>query len=116
MVPPEPPADLPDDVVTALQKSSDAQLRETIHYAQQLLGDLPQLTDAIEPREGERIIRMDDHGPATIVVVERPDASGEDRGPFAYRVRQEPDIDGGESKFRWHYLGKTVSDPDGGTP
>lgn len=102
----DPPADVPEEIVDALEASSDAQLREIVHYAQQLLQEHPPLTDAIEAREGEDLVRMEDHGDYTIVVVERPDATGAARGPFAYRVKWEPDIDGEkEGKYRWHYLG-----------
>jgi len=104
----EPPENVSDTVVTALQNSSDSQLREIIHYAQQLLQEHPPLTEAIESREGETLVRMEDHGAYTIVIVERPDETGEGRGPFAYRVQWESDLTGEGGKYRWHYFGKVL--------
>jgi len=109
----DPPDDVPEAVTTALEGSSAYQLREIIHFAQQLLRDHPPLTDAIESREGEELVRMEDYGAYTIVVVEHPDETGEARGPFAYRVRWESDLDDGEGRYRWHYLGKVHSDTGG---
>lgn len=109
----DPPEDIPEEVSNALKGSSDSQLREIIHYAQQLLREHPPLTDAIDSREGEELVRVEDHGAYTIVVVERPDQTGEGRGPFAYRVRWEPGIGGGEGKYRWHYLGKVYGESGG---
>lgn len=116
MTPPdiEPPDDIPPAVAEALEGSSDGQLRAVIHYAQQLLQEHPPLTDAIEARTGEDLVRVEDHGAYTIVVVERPAETGDARGPFAYRVDWVPDIDGGEGKYRWHYLGKVYGDSGGG--
>jgi hypothetical protein len=107
------PDDIPEEITTALEASSDSQLREIIHYAQQFLREHPPLTDAIESRAGEELVRTEDHGAYTIVVVERPDETGEARGPFAYRVGWEHGIDD-DGKYRWHYLGK-VYDADGGS-
>jgi len=107
------PEDVPEGVTAALEGSSDSQLREIIHYAQQLLRDHPPLTDAIEAREGEELVRMEDHGAYTVVIVERPDETGEARGPFAYRVKWEPDIDDGDGQYKWHYLGKVHGDTEG---
>lgn len=108
-----PPESVPAEVTHALQGSSDSQLREIIHYAQQLLREHPPLTDAIESREGEELLRMEDHGAYTLVVVERPDETGEARGPFAYRVRWEPNTKGERGKYRWHYLGQVNAEPGG---
>jgi hypothetical protein len=106
----DPPADVPDEVVTALDESSDEQLRAVVHYAQRLLRKEPTESDEIEPREGEEIVRTEDHGAYTYVVVEHPDETGEARGPFAYRVKWEPDMND-SGKYRWHYLGRAEDDP-----
>ncbi len=98
--------DVPEAVVTALETSSDDQLREIIHYAQRQLRDRPALTDAIEAREGEELVRVEDHGGYSVVVMERPDETGEARGPFAYRVKWEPGLDDETGQYRWHYLGR----------
>lgn len=102
----DPPEHISSEVVSAFKESTDDQLREIIHYAQQLLQEHPSITDAIQSREGEELVRMEDHGDYTIVIVERPDATGEARGPFAYRVRWESGREDMEGKYRWHYLGK----------
>jgi len=90
---PNPPEDIPEDLSAALRDSDNSQLREIIHYAQQLLREQPSLTDAVESRPGEDLVRIEDHGAYTIVVVERPNETGEARGPFAYRIKWEPNID-----------------------
>lgn len=101
---PDPPDAVPDEITAALEDVSDRQLRTIIHYAQQRLREHPSLTESIESREGEELVRIEDHGQYTLVVVERPD--GEAGGPFAYRVRWEPHIEYDGGRYRWHYLGK----------
>lgn len=115
MTPPDtdPPEDVPEEVAAALEGSSDSQLRGIIDYAQQRLREHPPLTDAIESREGEELVRTEDHGAYAIVVVERPDERDEARGPFAYRVRRVPDVDDEGGKYRWHYLGQVYGDTGG---
>lgn len=115
MTPPENEStdDVPEEITDTLEASSDSQLRAIIDYAQQLLGEHPSMTDAIEPREGEEIVRIDDHGAYTSVVVKRPDETGEARGPFVYRVQWEPHIDDEGGQYRWHYLGHVNVDSGG---
>lgn len=108
----ERPDDIPEAVADALEASDDGQLREIIHYAQQLLEEQPSLTDEIESRDGEEVLRTEDHGSYTHVVVERSDDSGGDTGPYAYRVKWQSGIGDDEGKYRWQYLGK-VDDPEG---
>jgi len=108
----DPSEDIPERITAVLEDSSDSQLREIIHYAQQLLRERPPLTDAIESRHGEELVRVKDHGAYTIAVVERPDETGEARGPFAYRVKWEPNINDEGGKYRWHYLGKVHGEPE----
>lgn len=98
--------ELPELIISELEQSSDGQLHAIIDYAQKLLQERNVPTTAIEAREGEEIVRKDDHGAYTIVIVKQPDATGANRGPFAYRVKYEPDIDDGEGRFRWQYLGQ----------
>lgn len=115
------PDDISDELATHLQESTDKQLREIIHYAQQLLTEQPSLTDELEarddeelvPRDGEEIVRMEDHGDYTLVIVERPEETGEARGQFAYRVRLEPGFEDSDDRYRWHYLGR-VHGTEGG--
>lgn len=105
----ERPDDIPETVAEALESSSDDQLREVIHYAQRLLGEHPPLTDEIESREGEELVRMEDHDSYKYVVMERSDGSDDDGETYAYRVKWETGIDD-EGKYRWHYLGKVDTD------
>ena len=110
----EPPEDLPERIADALEESSDSQLREIIHYAQQLLREHPPVTDEIESREGKKLVRVEDHDAYRVVVVENPDETGEARGPFAYRVSWEPGIDDEEGQYRWHYLGRVYGESGDG--
>ena len=106
----DPPEDVPEELIAVLQNSGDSQLRETINYAQQLLRGHPPITDAVESRHGEELVRVEDHGACTIAIVVRPDAPGEAHGPFAYRVRWEPNIEDEGGRYKWHYLGKVHAD------
>ena len=109
----ERPDGVSDDVIAGIEDCSDAQLREIIHYTQQLLREQPALTDAIESRDGETLVHAEDHGAYTIAVVERPNETGRARGPFAYRVGWDPARDEGNGQYRWHYLGRVHGDPQG---
>ena len=102
----DPPESVSDDVTAALEGYDDTQLRTVIHYAQRLLREHPPLTDAIESRPGEELVRTEDHGAYTLAVVERPDETGRARGPFAYRVAWDPAREEGDGQYRWHYLGR----------
>lgn len=98
--------------MTVLEDSSDSQLREIIGYARQLLRGHPPITDVIESRPGEELVRIENCGAYTIVVVERPNERGEARGPFIYRVGWERHIDDEGGRYKWHYLGR-VYDAEG---
>lgn len=98
--------DLPESLVRQLEDCSDRELRGVVHHAQRLLRERRPSTVDVEPRPGEKLVRVDDLGNFTIVVVERPDESGAARGPFAYRVTYEPAVEGGEGALEWHYLGR----------
>jgi len=110
---PTPPETAPESVVTALNESSDKQLRELIRYAQQLLGEHPPITEAIESRPKEDLVRIEDHGAYTVAVVERPSETGDARGPFAYRVKWESHIDAEGGRYKWYYLGRAAADVRG---
>ena len=106
----DPPENVPEELIAVLQNSADSQLREIIDYAQQLLREHPPITDAVESRHGEELVRVEDHGAYTIAIVVRPDEPGEAREPFAYRVEWEPTIDDEGGRYEWHYLGKVSGD------
>lgn len=112
--------DVPDQVATVLEDSTDSQLRAIIEYAHELLHDKPSLEEAADERPGEELVRVENKGAYTIAIVERPDETGDARGPVAYRVRWVPDLqdrveddvenEGGQ--YEWQYLG-TVADCEG---
>lgn len=108
----EPPEDLPAEIATTLRESDDDQLRAVIHFAQELLWQQPPLTDCLEAREGERIVRTEEHDAYTSVVVEPTESSGSDGDRFAYRVEWEPGVEDEPGQYRWHYLGRIE---DGGS-
>jgi len=110
----DPPEDVPEELIAVLQNSADSQLREIINYAQQLLSEHPPITDAVESRHGEELVRVKDHGVYTIAIVVRLDEPGEARGLFAYRVKWEPNIEDEGGRYKWHYLGKVHDDSGGG--
>ena len=101
-----------EEVTTVLENSADGQLREAINYAQQLLREHPPLTDAVKSRCGEELVCVKDHGAYTVATVVRPGETSEARGPFAYRVKWEPNIDDERGRYKWHYLGKVRSATD----
>jgi len=110
----DPPEDLPEEFVAVFEHSTTGQLREIVNYARQLLREHPPITDAVESRPGEELVRVEDHGAYTIAVVVRSDEPDEARGPFAYRVKWEPNIDDEGGRYKWHYLGKVHDDSGGG--
>jgi len=95
---------VPEAVYHALEEGTDEQLRVIIDYAQTLLDERP--TTSIEPRDGEEIVRKEDHGYYTIVVIERSGESDDSSSRFAYRVTWEPAIEGGQGEYHWYYLGR----------
>lgn len=98
--------DIPESLLRQLEQCSDRELRTVVHHAQRLLRERRPSTTDVEPRPGEELVRVEDLGDFTLVVVERPDESGTARGPFAYRVTYEPPVDDGEGTVEWHYLGR----------
>ena len=72
------------------------------------------ISEELESRHGEELVRVENHGAYTIAIVVRPDEPHEPRGPFAYRVKWEPNIDEKGGRYNWHYLGKVRDDSGGG--
>ena len=101
-----------EEITAVLENSADGQLREAINYAQQLLREHPPITDAVNSRRREELVCVKDHGAYTVATVVRPSETGEARGPFAYRVKWEPNIDDEGGRYKWHYLGKVRSVTD----
>lgn len=103
---PEPPVDLPTDLRNALEAhaSDPHELRETIVYAQELLNALPEPGTTIEPREGEEIVRIEEHPGYTEVVKQ---FEGRDEA-YLYHVIPEPQPDGDEH-LHWSLIGRMSS-------
>ena len=83
----DPSEDVPEELIAVLQNSANRQLRETTNYAQQLLREHLPITDAVESRHGEELVRVEAHGAYTITINVRPDEHGEARGSVAHRVK-----------------------------
>lgn len=110
----KPPEGLPGELAASLAECSDRQPLEVVHDTQHPLSEPPSLTDAVEAREDEELVRIEDHGAYEAVIVERPGATGEAHGPFAYHVRWKPDVDGEGGRYQWQYLGRVTADSGGG--
>lgn len=101
--------EIDEAVENVLKTNDDGELRQLVTDARNRLEGRPPLTDVIEARENEELVRMEDEGPYTTVIVERPDETGEARGPFAYMVQWEPHVDD-DGKYKWHYLGRVFEE------
>jgi len=110
---PDPPEAVSDDVVEHLEVSSDVELRAIIDYAQRLLRDETSVTEEIEPREGETLVRTEDHGDYVVAIVERADDADGAGGRYAYRIKWQPEVDDEGGTYRWEYFGQ-VADASGG--
>lgn len=109
---PSPPEDLPAEIASTLETLDIHDLRETIVYAQELLQARHESTLQIEPRPGEEIVRMVDHGSYTEVAKRQPcgnDCPDCPHGPYVYHVRPEKHSDG-TTRLHWTCIGRQVSD------
>lgn len=109
---PSPPADLPEGVVSELQRLDVHELREAIVYAQELLQFHHESTDQIEPAPGEEIVELTEHDGYTKVVKREPcgnDCDDCPHGPYVYHVTRECHPDG-EERNHWTLIGQTVSE------
>lgn len=101
-------ASLPPDLKADLYESEAAELQAICDYAADRLTDLrPSISEQIEPRPGEDIIEVIEHGSYTLVRKRQPCADGcEDclHGPYLYRGRRETRPNG-TTKVHWSYLG-----------
>jgi hypothetical protein len=107
---PRPPADLPEGVVSELQRLDVHELREAIVYAQELLQFSHEPTEQIVPSPGEEIVELTEHEGHTTVVKREPcgnDCEECPHGPYVYRVTRERNPDG-EERYHWSFIGQTV--------
>lgn len=109
---PDPPADLPEAVVSALQGLDAHDLRETVAYAQELLQVHHDPTEGIEPAPGEEIVEITEYPEYTVVVKREPcgkDCEECPHGPYVYHVTRERRPDGTEH-FHWSFIGRRISE------
>lgn len=106
---PVAPSTLPDDIVEAIDNLNEAQLRAVIDYAQDRMRFVhPSVTEQIEAREGEEIVRIEERNGYTEVVKRQPCAEGCTNcphGPYLYHVNEEQRPDG-SAHLHWTYLGR----------
>ncbi|WP_267643446.1 hypothetical protein [Haloarchaeobius amylolyticus] len=105
---PEPPRDLPDDVVDALQAHADDPhvVRESVIYAQELLNRLHEDSSEIVPQGDEEILRITER-PGYTEVVKRNHPDSEDA--YLYFVTREPHPEG-DDHLRWRVVGQVDVD------
>lgn len=106
---PSPPSGLPEEVVEKVATLSTTQLRELIEFAESRLKyrEAP-LSERIEPREGEEIVRMKDYGHYAVVVKrnkEETDRGAPSEPPHVYVVTVEPEPEGGHH-LHWEDIGR----------
>ncbi len=90
---PVPPADLPQEAVNVVDELDEAELRAIIDYAQARKRFVhPHVTDQIEAKEGEELLRVEERNGYTEVVKSQRCADGCSEcphGPYLYHVREE---------------------------
>lgn len=94
-----------------MKKATPRSLERSSAMHKRLFRNEPSLTDAIESREGEELVRIEDHGAYTLVIAERANKTGTDRGPFAYRVQWETETGNEGGQYNWHYLRRVYDEP-----
>jgi len=106
---PVAPTELRAEAVALIDDLSEAELRATIEYARDRLQFVhPEVTEQIEARDGEEIVRIEDRGAYTEVVKRQPCATGCDEcphEPILYHVTEERQLDG-TTDLHWTYLGR----------
>lgn len=96
-------ADIPEHLVKQLQKLDNQQLRETIHFAQELLDQRFESIPETLETDNEDIIRIEETPEYTLVVRREPE------GAVLYHVRTVPDR-AGEEKLDWRYIGPVTDE------
>ncbi|WP_254534845.1 hypothetical protein [Halomarina litorea] len=108
---PVAPSTLPDEVLEHIDDLDESQLRAVIDYAQKRMRFVhPDVTEQIENRNGEEIVRIEERTGYTEVVKRQPCAEGCaecPHGPFLYHVCEERSPDRPTS-LHWTYLGRIL--------
>ncbi|WP_435362048.1 hypothetical protein [Haloarchaeobius sp. DFWS5] len=105
---PQPPVDLPDDIVAALDAHADSPhiVREAILYAHELLNAHHESPTSIVPQGDEEILHVQERpGYTEVVKRNRPDSPD----AYLYHVMREPHPSG-ETKLHWVVIGRVVAD------
>ena len=105
---PEPPDDLPEELIDAVDDLSTDELVSLVSYARARVDyfETP-IAELIEPEDDEEIVRIDEYDLYTVVVKgERCEAGCEEcpHDPHVYVVTVEREVDGGRH-LRWEDLG-----------
>lgn len=100
---PDRDVDLPESIVTELDRCSDDQLRDVIRYAQKRLERHHDPSTEIEPRhENEEIVSVEEKDGYMLVVVDEDDEFDE---LISYHVTYEPHPTDERGEYHWRYLG-----------
>ena len=106
---PAPPPNLPAELVELLDGLDETELQAAIDYAQARRRFVhSDVTDRIEARPGEEILRVEERDGYTEVLKRLPCAEGCadcPHGPYLYHVYEEQRPEGG-SRLHWTYLGR----------
>ena len=111
---PTPPEGLPAELVSALNKLTPEELRNTIIHAQELLQYNEERPSPVKPGPNEDIIRVTEHEGYTAVVKQftcNEECSDCPHGPYLYHVKEEPRPEGG-THAHWTFVGKVNQDDE----
>lgn len=107
--PPVAPSVLPDHVVDEIAELDESALRALIEFSRSRLQFVhPDVTEQIEAKEGEELVRVEDRGAYTEVVKRLPCAERCDdcpHEPVLFHVTEER-RPGGSTGLHWRYLGR----------
>lgn len=105
---PEPPKDLPDDLVARIDSLEIPALKAVRSYAERRIDALrTPLEEEIEATAAGEVVEIEDHGAYALVKMHPSDPDGPGANAdlvSLYHVRREPQLDGTES-IHWAYLG-----------
>lgn len=105
---PEPPDELPDDLVARIDSLEIPALKAVRSYAGQRIESLrTPLEEEIEATAAGELVEIEDHGTYALVKMHPSDPGGPGANTdlvSLYHVRREPQLDGTES-VHWAYLG-----------
>lgn len=108
---PEPPSDVPADVVDGVDALNARELRSLVTYVRSRIEYLERpISEFVEPGDDEEILRVEDDELYTVVVKGTRCEDGCDEcphDPHVYVVTLEPDVDG-DRRLHWEDLGRLL--------